>query len=111
LFAKDESGRREKHPYIGAADPHVFTISSVGVRDVEPMYVNVFPNPATDYVMVQGENLSDITVYNAMGQLVDRVSAEGNNVMTLSCQSWSKGVYYLNIRDRQQRTVVRKVCK
>ena len=111
LFAKDESGRREKHPYIGAADPHVFMISGVGVRDVEPMYVSVFPNPVTDYVMIQGENLSDITVYNAIGQIVDRISVEGNNRMTISCQQWPKGVYYLNIRDHLQRIVVKKVCK
>lgn len=111
LFAKDESGRREQHPYIGAADPHVFTIASVGVQNVEPMYVSVFPNPVTDYVMVQGENLSDITVYNAMGQLVDRIVVEGDNMVTIACHQWPKGVYYLNICDQQQRTVVRKVCK
>lgn len=111
LFAKDESGRREQHPYIGAADPHVFTVTGVGVRDVEPMYVSVFPNPATDYVMVQGENLSDITIYNAMGQLVDRIVVEGDNVVAIACQQWPKGVYYLSIRDQQHRTVVRKVCK
>ncbi|MCK9301911.1 MAG: agmatine deiminase family protein [Bacteroidales bacterium] len=27
LFAKDASGRRENHPYIGAPDPHTFTLT------------------------------------------------------------------------------------
>lgn len=33
IFAKDESGRREKHPYIGEYDPHTFTIP---ISDCQP---------------------------------------------------------------------------
>ncbi|MDR0364173.1 MAG: agmatine deiminase family protein [Bacteroidales bacterium] len=34
LFAKDNSGRRECHPYIGKYDPHIFTISGEGAPKV-----------------------------------------------------------------------------
>ncbi len=34
IFAADESGRREKHPFIGSADPHVFTIGPPENPDV-----------------------------------------------------------------------------
>ena len=34
IFAVDESGRQEKHPFIGSADPHVFTIGPPENPDV-----------------------------------------------------------------------------
>ncbi|MBO7629704.1 MAG: agmatine deiminase family protein [Bacteroidales bacterium] len=109
IYAKDASGRCEKHPYIGAADPHVFVIDGVGVNDYEPLHVRVYPNPATDFVLIQGENLADVTVYDMMGRQVDYFSLSGNNVEKISCHQWNNGVYFLHIRDNQNRTVVQKL--
>jgi len=36
LHAADFSGRRKNHPYIGAADPHVFTVGYAGDAVVDP---------------------------------------------------------------------------
>ncbi|MDZ7742943.1 MAG: agmatine deiminase family protein [Bacteroidota bacterium] len=46
IFAADESGRREKHPFIGSADPHVFTIGppenpDVNLNPDSLIYMNV----------------------------------------------------------------------
>ncbi|MBR4911293.1 MAG: agmatine deiminase family protein [Bacteroidales bacterium] len=111
LYAKDESGRTEKHPYIGAADPHVFHFGGVGIEDREPLQVRVFPNPACDFVIVQGENLEEITVYNAFGQQIDHISVHGDNSVKISSSQWAAGVYILNIKDNQGRMAVRKICR
>ena len=111
IFAKDESGRTEKHPYIGAADPHVFHFGGVGIENRKPLHVRVYPNPATDLVMVQGKNLSDITVFNAFGQQTGCFSALGDDFVRIECRDWANGVYYLRIRDCQGREVVKKVCR
>lgn len=109
VYAKDASGRCEKHPYIGAADPHVFVIDGVGVNDYEPLNVRIYPNPATDFVLIQGENLSNVTVFDMMGRQIDNFTLSGNEVEKISCHQWDNGVYFLRIRDNQNRTAVQKL--
>ena len=109
IYAKDASGRCEKHPYIGAADPHVFVMDGVGVNDYDPLHVRVYPNPATDFVLIQGENLSDVTVFDIMGKQIDYFSLSGNNIEKISCNQWNNGVYFLHIRDNQNRTAIQKL--
>ncbi len=109
IYAKDASGRCEKHPYIGAADPHVFVIGGVGIEDYEPLNVRIYPNPATDFVLIQGENLADVTVYDMMGRQIDQISLSGNDVEKISCRNWNNGVYFLHVRDNENRVNVQKV--
>ena len=111
LYAKDESGRTEKYPYIGAADPFMFHFGGVGIEDRKPLQVRVWPNPASDFVIVQGENIENIVIYNTFGQLIDYVSVSGENNVKISCGQWAKGVYILNIQDNQGRMAVRKICR
>jgi len=109
IYAKDASGRCEKHPYIGAADPHVFVIDGVGIEDYKPLNVRIYPNPATDFVLIQGENLSDVTVFDMMGRQIDQISLSGNNIEKISCHEWNNGVYFLQIRDNENRVAISKV--
>lgn len=109
IYAKDASGRCEKHPYIGAADPHVFVIGNVGIHDYEPLNVRIYPNPATDFVLIQGENLADVTVYDMTGRQIDQVTLSGENIEKISCHNWNNGVYFLHVRDNENRVNVQKV--
>ena len=112
IFAKDQSGRRECHPFIGAADPHHYAASLDGtsVSEVESMPVDVFPNPVTDRVVVRGENLRSVTVYDSFGRLVTSIDVSGAMLMT-DCSSWPAGVYLLNITNAQGQKVQKKVVK
>lgn len=109
IYAKDASGRCEKHPYIGAADPHAFVVDGVGVSLQEMLKVRVYPNPASDFVLVQGENLSDVIVYDMTGREIDRFAFSGGELGRISCNEWQDGVYFLHIRDRENRMNVQKV--
>ncbi|MBO4574089.1 MAG: T9SS type A sorting domain-containing protein [Bacteroidales bacterium] len=66
---------------------------------------NVYPNPTTGMVKVEGENISAISVYNAAGQLVNIV--RGNTTIDLS--AFGTGVYYLNIIDNADNSTVQRV--
>ena len=111
LYAKDLSGRVEKHPYIGAADPHLFTLTGeVGVAQRENHNVRVYPNPTTDFVLVQGENLADITVYDAFGRQIDHFTVD-KDLVRINSHEWAAGVYYLRVRDMQGRVSTQKVLK
>ncbi len=112
IFAKDQSGRRECHPYIGVADPHHYTASldGISVSEVERLQVDVFPNPATDRLVVRGEDLRSVEVYDSFGRFVTTFAVTGTMQM-MDCTSWPAGVYLLNITNAQGQKVQKKVVK
>lgn len=57
--------------------------------------VSVYPNPAKDFVRIEGTEASEVQVYNALGQMVRTV--QGTNEIDLS--GLVEGVYLLRIMD------------
>lgn len=90
--------------------PLTLTVKGENVNEVLSNTYNVYPNPTTGAVMVEGENIDYIAVYNSVGQLVNVVKNE-NNVVDMS--QYDNGVYFFNIVDNAgqeslQRVVVAK---
>jgi hypothetical protein len=111
LFAKDMSGKREHHPYIGAADPHRFVVNAPTAIQNQSLEASVllYPNPAVDCITLRGENLTSVKVYNAMGQFVAEYPLQRATV--INCQDWPAGVYYLSILMNDSTIVSKKVVK
>ena len=117
LFAKDESGRVEKHPYIGAADPHVFTLTGeVGVTERESLQMRVYPNPATETVFVTldgGAQIDNIILYDLQGRIV---GANNNSPLqtgsaNLNVKSLPAGIYLLHVTDADGNIYHHKIVK
>jgi len=73
IFAADESGRRECHPYIGASDPHKFTLSGetqlFPVLNLDKTNSSVFSDSLAiieDYIIVSnaGEEVLGFEIQN-----------------------------------------------
>ena len=79
----------------------------LGVHEMGNMKLSVFcyPNPAEDYVRIEGVEASEVQVYNVLGQLVKTVL--GTNEIDLS--GLVDGVYMLRIRDKEGRIFLEKV--
>ena len=65
---------------------------------------NVYPNPTTGMVTVDGENIAAIAIYTAAGQLVNVV-----NTTTIDMSAFGTGVYFLNIIDNANNSTVTRV--
>ena len=96
IYAKDESGRSEKYPYIGAADPFMFHFGGVGIEDMDPLQVRVWPNPADDFVTVTSDQIQRVEIYNMMGQLVFEQFCNDSHV-TISTSGMAPGTYAVKV--------------
>ena len=67
---------------------------------------NVYPNPTTGAVTVEGENIDYIAVYNSVGQLVNVVK-NANNIVDMS--AYENGVYFFNIVDNAGQSALQRV--
>jgi hypothetical protein len=67
--------------------------------------VTCSPNPANDYVYINGTEAVEVQVYNALGQVVKRV----RNSNEISVEGLAEGVYMLRIRDKEGRIFLEKV--
>ncbi|MGC9330420.1 MAG: T9SS type A sorting domain-containing protein, partial [Bacteroidales bacterium] len=57
--------------------------------------INVYPNPATDYIYIQNiENVNRIDVVNLTGQIMDSYDITGNT-MQMDVSGYSNGVYFV----------------
>lgn len=66
--------------------------------------VNVYPNPTKESFTVEGENLQQVMVYNAIGQKVYEQTCEGNSVV-VNLGSVETGLYMLKVVSRNGETV------
>ena len=64
----------------------------------------LYPNPVNDVLKINGENLGNVSVYNALGQKVAKFFAE--NELNIATSNYENGVYFVKIGEKTQRFVV-----
>ena len=71
------------------------TAESVTVPDG----LKIYPVPASSYITIETEGLKTINIYNALGQLVKTVSADGTSELCLDVAKWASGMYLVEGTD------------
>ena len=66
--------------------------------------VTLYPNPADNILKINGENLGNVMIYNAMGQKVAEFVA--GDELNIATSDFENGVYFVKIGDKTQRFVV-----
>ena len=81
--------------------------ASLALQEKEKVSWEVYPNPAKDYVVIDGIEPDEVQVYNALGQLVKTVRE--TNEIDLS--GLAEGVYLLRISDEKGNSYLEKIVK
>lgn len=75
---------------------------------IDPIILS--PNPNNGVFTVTGENLKQIEVFDALGQRITSLQANGNR-STLDLSGQPAGVYLINVTDHNGKQCVKKVVK
>ena len=84
--------------------PLTLYVSGEGINEAAANAINVYPNPTTGMVTVEGENITAVAIYSAAGQLISVV-----NTTTIDMSTFGTGVYFLNVIDNANNTTVQRV--
>ena len=68
----------------------------LGVDEDMTQAVEVYPNPAKDILTVKAENLSNVTVYNMMGQKIMTQDVDDEE-LTINTSDFESGIYIVRI--------------
>ena len=74
---------------------HVY-YSPTGVEEMEANQVSVYPNPNAARFTIEGEGLSQVSVYNTIGQKVYEASCDGN-MTEVNLGNVETGVYMVRV--------------
>jgi agmatine/peptidylarginine deiminase len=68
---------------------------------------NLYPNPMNDVLHIEGVDVQDVTIFNAVGQQVLFVE----NTNEINVADLSEGLYFVRISDKNGNSVVKKIVK
>jgi agmatine/peptidylarginine deiminase len=105
IEAHDKSGRVEKHPFMGEADPHVLLpvkTSSIQEKSAGNAF-SIYPNPAKNKIYISGNKCLEeditLTITDMFGKVV---YTTGNNIVltqSIDVSFLTKGAYVVNIKN------------
>ena len=82
---------------FGFGEYHViFLHGAMSVEDIEETSHNIYPNPVKDILTVSGEDMKQVTVYNALGQMVKSINCNDNTVQ-INVNDLQNGMYFVNV--------------
>lgn len=67
----------------------------------------VYPNPMNNVLYIEGSDIQDVTIFNAVGQQVLFVESRNE----IDVESLNEGLYFVRISDMKGNSVVKKIVK
>ena len=93
----------------GVTEVKATFVDYTGVETTVTQQVKLYPNPATDYVIVEGiAPASEVTLHSMTGELLCAMQADAEGHLQIDLTALSDGVYLLVGTGWQERLVVKK---
>ena len=95
-----ESSDRQCEFYISIND-NLFSVNEISAE------AKLYPNPTMGQFTVEGANVDKVEVYNLVGQKV--YEQQGSKVVNIDATQWNKGIYLVNIIEKNGAAVTKKL--
>ncbi|WP_462136540.1 InlB B-repeat-containing protein [Porphyromonas uenonis] len=93
----------------GATEVKATFVDHTGVETTVTQQVQLYPNPATDYVIVEGvAPASEVTLHSMTGERLYAGRADSRGVLQIDLTPYADGVYLVCVAGETYRVVVRR---
>ncbi|MBQ6276060.1 MAG: T9SS type A sorting domain-containing protein [Bacteroidales bacterium] len=89
-------------------DLYVNHCNEVVVDENENILLSVYPNPATEYINIAGENIAGIEICNLLGSVVFELQSCGD-LNVISTENMPAGSYFVRVRMADGKIVTKKI--
>ena len=79
-----------------------------GIENYNDNAIRIYPNPAHSTLNIEADNLKEVSLYSAIGTLVQKTEATEKTV-TLNVSTLTKGIYFVKIMTSEGNISTRKV--
>lgn len=83
------------------------TINVLSIGELSNPF-KIYPNPANDHLLVEGNDIKEVSIYNNFGQVVKNVSTT-ENIVKINMKDISAGLYFIQIKTATGMTKTEKI--
>lgn len=94
---KDNYGNLYIDTDLGTYTVVIYYESTYDVQESQASF-SLMPNPANDYIKIEGTELGTVGIYNALGQKVDEFDSNGRE-LRISTTHYQNGMYFVRTSD------------
>ena len=87
-----------------------FKYSTVGVSENEMAVARIYPNPVSDKLFVEGNDLKTIEIISISGSLVKTMNTSGMKAV-MYVAALNSGIYFIKTTNQQGKTQIEKFVK
>ena len=103
-------GKMYIHTSDGDLEANIIYVTPLNIIENNENNFSVFPNPAKDFVIIKGNNLETVSIYNALGQKMEEFH-NCEEQQRISIAHFPRGIYYFVGVARLERATACTPCK
>jgi hypothetical protein len=91
--------------YSGDSTYNYFHVTSYGINEIDPQFISIYPNPASDFVylnfMKEHDAIVEFNIYSIMGTLVNSGILDQNNKQ-INTEDLRNGIYLVTAKSKKR---------
>jgi len=84
-----------------------YTITGVGINKLNNTSINIFPNPSSGNIIVEGENIKSIRITDTNGKIIQQLAVT-DKIINIDLSKEAKGIYFVNVSTEKE-VVIKKI--
>ena len=102
---QDYNGKMSVHTSVGDLEAEIVYKTPLNISENNVNSFSIYPNPAKDFIIIKGNRLETISIYNSFGQKISNISTN-ENMLRISTTNYPDGVYTIKTSDGITQKVV-----